>query len=84
MNNKMRKEFESWVSSTGSSVAREDALYRSQLVGWMWKAWQASREALVVELPDEEEHKGVHYGVDYMPTEEVCKAIEAAGVRVKQ
>lgn len=61
-----------------AASANDDAAAMMGAAAW---AWQASREALVIELPD-------HYGYDD-PGEAIhaindCrKAIEAAGVKVK-
>jgi hypothetical protein len=38
---KEREAFERWVSVCGLNTTIEEGLYRSQVVGWMWRAWQA-------------------------------------------
>ncbi|MBD1555240.1 hypothetical protein [Pseudomonas typographi] len=50
---KMREEFEAWVEANfGLSVRRNPAgAYQSFGVYAAWEAWQASRAALVIELP---------------------------------
>lgn len=57
MSEEMRAEFEAWVKSfIGVSWLTRDKLrdgeYSDDGTQFMWDAWQASRAALVVELPD--------------------------------
>lgn len=57
--NKMREQFEAWISSyIGSTwLGRNDHQmdeYIDENAQFMWEAWQASREAVVVELPSED------------------------------
>lgn len=57
--NKMRAQFEAWIRSyIGSTwLWRNDHQmdeYIDENAQFMWEAWQASREALVVELPSED------------------------------
>lgn len=82
---KMREEFEAWVISNwpNQSLGRFNPLhgvtegeYTGFTVQHCWEAWQASREALAIELPSEE--PGYMY---YAP--DVVAAIEAAGLKVK-
>jgi hypothetical protein len=63
------QEFSDWFKQSGwtTSVAR----------GAAWEAWQASRAAVVVELPDPNE---VHDSGDFAC--DVIDALEAAGVKV--
>ena len=51
MSEKMREEFESWAISCHMCTYLDGVEYRHQSTEWAWKAWQASRAALVVELP---------------------------------
>ncbi|HEJ1056139.1 TPA: hypothetical protein SLP05_003731, partial [Pseudomonas putida] len=53
--NKMREQFEAWISSyIGSTwLKRNDHQmdeYLDENAQFMWEAWQASRAALVVEI----------------------------------
>lgn len=77
---KMRAEFEAWWREEYDST-----LYCESA----WRGWQASRAALVVELPT------IDISLSSCRTDEWCEgvvhatekyrdAIEAAGVRVKQ
>lgn len=36
-----RKDFEAFESKHGLCVTKEGELYRSHVIRWMWKAWQA-------------------------------------------
>lgn len=54
-----------------------DGKYRSIKTDGAWWGWQASRAAVVVELP-----KPVSGGFGLLPDDEVCDAIKAAGVKV--
>ena len=52
---KMREEFEAWYGEqfkySDKKLNRHGETYLSPFVGGLWSAWQASRAALVVELP---------------------------------
>lgn len=55
--NKMREQFESWISSyIGSTWLKRNEHqideYLDENAQFMWEAWQASRWAVVVELPE--------------------------------
>ena len=52
MSEKMREEFESWAISCHMCTYLDGVEYRHQSTEWAWMAWQASRAALVVELPE--------------------------------
>lgn len=52
MSAKMREEFESWAISCHMCTYLDGVEYRHQSTELAWMAWQASRAALVVELPD--------------------------------
>ncbi|MEE5088426.1 hypothetical protein V2J74_27100 [Pseudomonas alliivorans] len=81
---KVREEYEAWVlreypnQHMGRFATGE---YHSTVIEHCWQAWQASREAQVIELPDQYKYadpgEAVHVIID-------CRsAIEAAGVKVK-
>lgn len=88
---KMREEFEWWAVGAGywtKMVADEgencsEAIYASGETRSAWQAWQASRKALVVELPvafpvcDDNDSAEVYFADD------TRKAISAAGVAYK-
>ena len=52
MSEKIREAFESWAISCHMCTYLDGVEYRHQSTEWAWMAWQASRAALVVELPD--------------------------------
>lgn len=93
MEEQMRADFEAaykreapgWPRGTFDEAALTQTSsgdYRAPLVQAAWWGWQASRAALVVELP-ESELFGDTWPTPAMRTERVISAIEAAGVRVK-
>jgi hypothetical protein len=84
-NDKMREEFEAWLIPAWSreKFVDEDGdlQYREDWVQGAWIGWQASRAALVIELP-EAFHPDHDWG-PCMESGEVRAAIEAAGLKVK-
>lgn len=95
--NKMREQFEAafveeQVRLCGEGF-RDSALYMIQenlvTVRSAWWAWQASREAVVVELPDVANYEVYDQQHDFLHTDEVTlmeavgAAIEAQGLKVK-
>lgn len=79
-NDKMRDEFEAWVLDKWPQTDLgqfNDGEYCGFTLQHCWAAWQASRAAVVVELPGNVHHtaNGMRRG---------CQAvIEAAGLRVQ-
>lgn len=47
MSDKMREEFEEWAVSCDMCTYLDDIEYRHQSTEWAWRAWQASRAAMV-------------------------------------
>jgi len=95
---KMREEFEVWVKSKWPETdfgQFNDGEYCGFTLQHCWAAWQASREALVIELPkcevdvDSDEDYEVYEQQECLAMCEShtltrCrKAIEAAGLKVK-
>lgn len=78
--NKMREEFEAWANEQGYfNLGRErSGKYKFQTAWAAWEGWQASRQAVVVELPRE---WSTNVGT-MLPPPAVHKAIEAQGLRV--
>ena len=52
MSEQIRDGFESWCKTLGFNIDKFDGDYIIASTDWAWKIWQASRAALVVELPD--------------------------------
>lgn len=76
-NDKVRAEFEAFWNAP-----EQDELRASCAQGWAFEVWQASRAALVVELPERADD--FLYGRSWNKAIDCCSAaIEAAGVRVK-
>lgn len=81
---KMREEFEAWAKGENKWYVDRNSFgdYIHGFVRDAWSAWQASRAAVVIELPDPE--------IKDRPTcvevaMDCCKeAIEAAGLQVKR
>jgi len=65
MSEQMRKEFEEWFkkSHTGN-VQQIDGEYTHGATERLWQAWQASRAAIVVELPDWSEYDTPRQAID--------------------
>ena len=91
MDEKMRAEFEEWITSPPleKPVHRNPessgfpGQYRAYEVQLAWESWQASRAALVVKLPQGSEPGDFAHPVMVAEVEAVISAITAAGVRVK-
>lgn len=93
---KMRSEFETAIRFGGlfhdATDAAKDVMlergsngeYRSVRVNGAWWAWQASRESLVIELPIPKELCGPDGSyMEYFEPEQIERAIEALGLKVK-
>ena len=52
MSEQIRDGFESWCKTLGFNIDKFDGDYIISSTDWAWKIWQASRAAMVVELPD--------------------------------
>ncbi|OPE30847.1 hypothetical protein APB29_29755 [Pseudomonas aeruginosa] len=84
----MREEFEAWASSHFVDVGSGNPLkkgpnghYGFYVVATAWKAWQASRAALRVELP---EPYAFHQEVQTVFLDRVKEALQQAGIEVKE
>lgn len=91
-NDKMRAEFEEWIQSNGGDI-RLNGEYVSNVTDCAWQAWQASRAALVVELPVSvcrthvfeipwTSEAGMEHD-EYYEIEDIKSALDAAGVSYK-
>ena len=91
-NDKMRGEFEAWATEgwPGERLAKfANGDYCGHTLNFCWLAWQASRAAVVVELPEGMTIAEHMYGVvsppgheRWFPRQSAVKAIEAAGLKV--
>lgn len=78
---KMREEFEAWACNYNLKIA-DRGNYADRHVNNMWKAWQASRAALCVELPVWTLKNGVEH-FNYHKADDVKSICEDAGVPYK-
>ena len=86
MSEKMREDFHEWCRSIGFTL-KMNALGNDYAIGYgleQWSVWQASRAALVVELPQKPYcAQGMAYP-DYSDALNDCReAIESVGVKCK-
>lgn len=53
---KVREEFEAWYSDkfkySDNTLVKNDETYLSPFADGLWSAWRASRESIVVNLPE--------------------------------
>ncbi|MFU2146397.1 hypothetical protein ACM55O_08785 [Hafnia paralvei] len=90
-----REQFEAWVSGQYPWEPMEDILlkvgpekerYYLKLIQSSWEAWQASREAVEVQLPDRRDYEETlsDHELGFNIALELCaEAIRAAGIKVK-
>ena len=74
MSEKMREEFEVWASQFFKMDVEQWGEYVDGETQWAWLSWQASRAALVVELPEK---------AALMSASSVYAALDDAGVGYK-
>lgn len=88
-----RKAFEQWAESNGHDTYRSIAGggYYFQSTQWSWDIWQASREAIEIELPKKIEHQP--FDTDFEngfcgghnnAIDSATIRIRAAGIKVKE
>lgn len=96
-NEKMREEFEAWICGLwpGVSISRNPdnaamfaGSYRDERVHMAWKAWQASRAAIEVDLSTltvthDTDTNHEPCGDDLFYEDEVKTLIESLGLKVK-
>ncbi|MDS9746597.1 hypothetical protein [Pseudomonas aeruginosa] len=97
----MREEFEAWASSHFVDVGSGNPLkkgpngnYGFYVVATAWKAWQASRAALKVQLPDDgiedcrrdwQNSCRDNFDTGYCyATDRITQALQQAGIEVKE
>lgn len=82
MTDKAREEFEAWLVKANRSCAsarNDSGGYSHYGTQSCWEAWQASREALVVEFPVFDDYPA---SIDAEMRESLRVVIEAAGLKV--
>ena len=86
MSEKMRDEFHEWCDSIGFTL-KMNAWGNYYAIGYgfeQWQVWQASRAALVVELPAQSDLSAITFlDSPIMDAEEVKASLDAAGVGYK-
>lgn len=87
MSDKSREEFEVFAAANASlkqypfdKYPVDGDEYDAIPLQCAWSAWQASRAALVIELPPEDTNIDYH---GYISRQDAVEAIEAAGLKVK-
>lgn len=84
MTDKMHEEFEAWHRSVVEGEPPHEKYnsgdYRNQHVQCYWLGWQASREALVIELPKFEDYPA---SMEREMRHSMSLVITAAGLKVK-
>ncbi|MGB7801402.1 hypothetical protein [Buttiauxella sp.] len=82
-----RADFEAWAEEVGAlpwgylkKQRTPGGGYSVQIYNYMWSAWQASRAAIVVELPEPYDDG---HGNLWLPQDATANGIRAAGITVK-
>lgn len=78
-NDKVREQFEAWALSCNQMIDKANGVYLVRSVDCLWVAWRASREALVIDLPDAWHQDRQRL----MDADEVSETIQAAGLRIQ-
>ena len=87
MSDKMRAEFDGYLLGNGfsnysTSMSEHYGVYHSMDTDKLWELWKASRESLVVELP--EATFETPSGDNALREDAVLQALESAGIKVVQ
>lgn len=83
-----REQFEDWADKNWPGAKRQQlerdefGAYKNPIYRDFWTGWQASREAVVVELPQTEYFGDSWSGGWAITRENVVDAIEAQGLKV--
>ena len=87
MSDQMRDDFEDFASDQyewpQAIQKNADGEYKLMATAEAWRYWQASRAALVVELPKLSKVEGCHGVEDVWFPEDIIAAIQSVGVSVK-
>lgn len=87
-----REQFEAWASnqypfdpieSILLRIGPDKEIYHLKVIQRLWEAWQASREAVEIELPSVTDAADWLVSVDVMESEHVISAIRTAGIKFK-
>lgn len=91
---KSREEFEAWAEKNGyrMDLITDGDIYSYSSTRCSWEAWKASRESLVVAVPQRQALCASGYGDGYfvpsdsgegLEYDEVVEALRTAGIRIK-
>lgn len=85
MNIKVQQEFEVWARSQCMQLKKDGCVttYAYERTDLAWQAWQASRESLVIELPESGMAAEFQYSTPVISRDAVFAAHKAAGLKVK-
>lgn len=80
-----REQFEAWFNPKKAEMQAKGVGSLNIVMSsrTAWAAWQASREAVEIELPSVTDAADWLISVDVMEYEHVISAIRAAGIKVK-
>ena len=86
---KCREQFEAWAKTTNSDLGRyktgiHKGDFKNPVMRKMWLAWQASRAAIEIELPEPCSPGDFCVDIPAQAHHEVIAAIESAGLKVKK
>lgn len=84
-----REQFEAWVKTTNSDLERyktgiHKGDFKNPVMRKMWLAWQASRAAIEIELPEPCSPGDFCVDIPAQAHHEVVEAIESVGLKVKK
>ncbi|HEG7246585.1 TPA: hypothetical protein SFI08_002384 [Staphylococcus aureus] len=79
-----REQLEEWAKENGMSLTYGDCDYVYSPTAWAWKAWQASRAAIEIELPEPCSTGDFCIDIPAQAHHEVIEVIENAGLKVKK
>lgn len=86
---KSREQFERWFSKSYSCIAKlfrlnSEGEYENLTIRASWRAWQASRAAIEVELPDSTEFDGPDMSGAQQAISQIRKTLTETGIKVKE
>ena len=83
-----REQFEEWAEDVGAlpwgylkKQRTSGGGYSVQIYNYMWSAWQASRAAIEIELPEPFQIARSASGLVYYYADEVDEAIKNSGIK---
>lgn len=85
---KSREQFEKWFSKSYSCIAKlfrlnSEGEYENLTVRASWRAWQQSRAAIEIELPDSTEFDGPDMSGAQQAISRIRETLTETGIKVK-